>query len=189
MRANLNSTINTQCRFPKNIFLGRWSNFFFFDSDWIFDEKFTSKCRELLKKDGGQSAIIVNLDAKPGVGSSSFLVESETTDSEYQSFLVGASVGKGWLHSVDRFGCTSDVTEWCIYCEKRNEIAVFAVRSLSLVEKYKGVISQLKALPIDQAISIPLSYGFSDRVLSEEWRNELLRQYADLNLSKAQTAR
>jgi hypothetical protein len=60
---------------------------------------------------------------------------------------------------------------------------------LSLVEKYKGVISQLKALPIDQAISIPLSYGFSDRVLSEEWRNELLRQYADLNLSKAQTAR
>lgn len=175
--ANLSHAIEAGLRFPRNVFAGKWIGFFFFDADWVFDAQFVERIKELLKLEGGQAARIADLDATPNTAQSSFLIETNTSGSSYQSFLNGPSVGEGWLHGVGRFGCTSNLGEWCIYCEKGNEIAVVAVRGGQAETRYKAVIDQLKALPIDQAIAKPLSYGFSERAMSAEWRAEIAKQY------------
>lgn len=175
--ANLNAAIDEHRRFPKNVFGGDWSVFFFFDSDWIFDAQFVQKARELLEIEDGKCVCITDLDAHHGLEGSSFFIEKETIGSDFQSFLNDPSIENRWVSSVDRFGCTSDKSKWCIYCEKRNEIAVIAVRDNSAIEKYWAVVTQFKALPIDQAIVMPVSYGFSEQALSSEWRDEFLKQY------------
>jgi hypothetical protein len=177
-RANLSLAIDAGREFPKNVFSGNWGGFFFFDSDWIFDAPFVERARALLEIEGGNSACISNLDAVPSTERSSFFIDKEITGQAYASFLSGPNIEEGWIYGVDRFGCTSDVGQWCIYCERRNEIAVIAVRDSRAMEKYEAAIAQFKALPIDQAVAEPLSYGFSERALSAEWRGELLKQYA-----------
>lgn len=176
--ANLSSALDVNRRFPTNVFLGNWERFLFFDADWIFSAEFVEIANALLTIDGGRCVCIADLDAAPDAQQSVFFVAKEITGSAYQSFLNGANVGEGWLHGVGRFGCTSDAGPWCIYCEKGNEIAAIAIRDNRVAEKCAAAIARFKALPIDQAIAGPLSYGFSERALSPEWRSELLRQYA-----------
>ena len=177
--ANLSASIDVNHRFPMKVFIGEWSGFYFFDSEWIFDAQFIEIARELLKIEGAQCACLVDLDMPTGLEESSFFIEGTVTSLEFQSFLSGSSTaaGVGWVHSVDRFGGTSDGGKWCIYCEKRNEIAVIAIRCNDAQEKYLPALAQFRALPIDQAISRPLSYGFTERALSSDWRDELLKQY------------
>ncbi|MGH8020743.1 MAG: hypothetical protein ACREIA_21145 [Opitutaceae bacterium] len=176
--ANLSRALDARRWFPEAVFLGQWSSFLFFDSDWIFEGPFVEKAKALLQIEGGQCAGISNLDEAVGGGGSSFFIDQKIAGQDYQSFLKGPRVGDGWIYGVDRFGCTSDVGQWCIYCERRNEIAVIAVRESRAVEKYRAAIAQFKAMPIDQAVALPLSYGFSERALSAEWRAELLKHYA-----------
>ena len=183
-RANLILAINASREFPKNVFPGNWGEFFFFDSDWLFDAQFVERARELLEIEGGNSACMSNLDAAPGTERSSFFIDKEITGQAYATFLSGPNVEEGWIYGVDRFGCTSDVGQWCIYCERRNEIAVIAVRDSRGTEKYEAVIAQFKALPIGQAVAKPISYSFSDRALSAEWRGELLKQYGAKPVSR-----
>jgi hypothetical protein len=176
-RSNMSATIDKHSRFPKRVYVGDWRTFFFFDSDWVFDMKFVDKIRQLLDIESGKCAVIVNLDEDVDAENSFFSFENETTHLDFQLFLNGTDLGGGWLHSVGRFGCVSDVGEWSIYCEKGSEIAVIAVRGNIRRDKYSQVVAAFKALPIDQAISMPLSYGFSERALSFEWRQELCIQF------------
>lgn len=176
--ANLSRALDASRRFPENVFLGKWGGFLFFDSDWIFEGPFVERAKALLEIEGGQCASISNFDEAAGTDGSSFFIEQKTAGQDFQSFLQGPRIGEGWIYGVDRFGCTSDVGEWCIYCERRNEIAVIAVRESRAVEKCSAAIAQFKAMPIEQAIALPLSYGFSERALSADWRSEFLKQYA-----------
>ncbi|MEI2422686.1 hypothetical protein V6O07_20580, partial [Arthrospira platensis SPKY2] len=78
--------------------------------------------------------------------------------------LKGDDVDTGWIHQFDRFGCASDSGRWCIYCERSNEIAVFAVRAATDWTLYKEVMRQLRAEPIEAALQEPLAYGFASFV-------------------------
>jgi hypothetical protein len=176
--ANLSRSLDASRRFPENVFSGKWGGFLFFDSDWIFEGPFVEVAKTLVEIEGGQCACISNLDEAAGADRSSFFIDQKIAGQDFQSFLQGPRIGDGWIYGVDRFGCISDVGQWCIYCERRNEIAVIAVRESRAVEKCGAAIAQFKAMPIDQAIALPLSYGFSERALSAEWRTELLKQYA-----------
>jgi hypothetical protein len=177
-RVNLRLAIDASRQFPKNVFSGKWDGFLFFDSDWIFDAQFVERSNVLLEIEGGNSVCMSNLDVAPSTERSLFFIDKGITGQAYTSFLSEPNVEEGWIYGVDRFGCTSDVGQWCIYCERRNEIAVIAVRGNRAAEKYRPAIVQFKAQPIDQALAIPLSHGFSARALSAEWRGELLKQYA-----------
>ena len=106
-----------------------------------------------------------------------FMGKTMTNDA-YRLFLVGANVGEGWIYGVDRLGCASDVGRWCIYCEPRNEMAVIAFRERDSWTRYASVIAQLESLPINEAIEKPLSYALNPRVLLEDWRNEIMKEYA-----------
>ena len=174
---SLRRAINADRKFPSNVFGGNWSRSLFFDSDWMFGERFVVDVQALLAIEGGHVACVASLDATPGGGQSTFVIGKETTGPDFLSFLKGPVAGEGWQHNVGRFGCASDLGQWCIYCEKRSEIAVIAVRGDRAEKMQALAATRFKALPIRQAVSPPLSYGFSERALTPEWRAELVEQY------------
>ncbi len=165
-------------RFPQYVFEGRWDSFHFFDSDRMLEAHFTQVVKALLHVEGGTCALMIDLDVAGSDEWSRFQFDRDTTEHGYQTFLGGnPATGEGWLYGVDRFACNSNVGEWCIYCESGNEIGVLAIGDKERLPEYQMIIDELHALEIEQAILLPLSYGFSARALSQEWRSELVKQY------------
>jgi hypothetical protein len=158
-------------RLPLNVFMGHWGGFFFFDSDWMFSDTFLESLQDLRRLERSECICIRSLD-----GPALFLVEGQTTTADYGAVLAGTGPEDGLVYDFGRFACTSDIGEWAIYCERRNEIAVLAVKPGS-TRKYLSVLHALKAEPIAQAIRDEMSYGFSDRAISISWREELIRHY------------
>lgn len=174
---NLNDAIDATRRFPTNVFVGDWTSYFFFDSDLMFDAEFVKIVKQLFEVEAAACVCLSNLDVKSDAGQAEFLyLDLQLTPDAYRSMLSGPGPEKGWIYGMDRFACVSEIAEWCIYCEKGNEIAVIAVRKDVPVERYLSVIVQLKAMQIEKALALPLSFGFSG--LSAQWRGELLREYA-----------
>jgi hypothetical protein len=187
--ANVTTAIESARRFPKNVFSADWNSFLFFDSDRMFIGRFadgTEVCfaeqvRALLEIDGGKSVCMMNLDqAASGMdGSRCCLFMSKTmTNEAYRSFLRGPNEAEAWLYGVDRFGCASDMGQWCIYCERTSEMAVIAFRERDSWTRFAAVIGHLEALPFKEAIEKPISFAFNPRYLIVDRRIELLREYA-----------
>jgi len=176
----LSDGIKAEYRFPRNVFIGNWGDFYFFDSDWIFEPEFVVRVKSLLDIESGACACFSNLDAasESGRQERQFFIEKRTSPDAFKSLLVEDTPGCGWIYDIDRFGCTSDVSQWCIYCERGYEIAVIAIRQGISVKHYMSVMAQFKATRIDEAINQPLSYGFSERALSAPWRSEFIKEYA-----------
>ena len=175
--ANATSAIDASRHFPKNVFCGEWGSCFFFDSDRMFDPEFVEKIKALLEIESSMHACMSNLDKSSDEERTSFFFNREMAGQTYQAFLAGPKAGDGWIYAVDRFGCASDAGQWCMYCERRNEMAVIVFRKDCSLERYKPVIAQLKALPIKEALDLPLTYGFGH--LSPEWYRDLIKHYAN----------
>lgn len=179
--SNVISTIDVNRAFPTNVFRTGWTEFFFFDSDGIFDRAFVRIAKILLEIERARCACIRNLDTSltgKASGQSSFVISKQLSEETYADFLRGSRPGDGWIYWVDRFGCTSDLNQWCIYCERAQEIGVMGLRGNHSLTNYSAVIAELGALPIKEAIARPLSHGFSATALSAVWREELLRHYS-----------
>jgi len=178
--SNLSKTIDAGRRFPRNVFLGPWSDFLFFDSDWLFDARFVEQVKSLLDIEGGTCACLANLDQITDGDQDRHLlfIDGSTTQNAYRLLLKGETSGSGWIHDMDRFACVSDVSQWCIYCERASEIAVIGFQTDISVERYMLVVAQLKAARIAEAAWHDLFYGFSAQALSAQWRSELLQEYA-----------
>lgn len=173
---NVRCMVDPVRRFPQRVFLGAWDSISFFDSDWVFDAGFVAWAKALLQAEGASYACIFDLDTVSGrdaSGRSTFIIDGKTSGNDYQSFLKGPDAAPGWIFTVDRFACTSDEADWCIYCERANEIAAIAMRSAGL----RHLLADVKAEPIERALAMQISYGFSERALSPDWRSELLGQY------------
>jgi len=166
-------------RFPRNVFVGPWGYYFFFDSDRIFESAFVNQVKMLLHIEGSSCACLVNLDASAETASSHrrFFIDRSTAPNSYKDFIKGERPGQGWIHSIDRFGCASNLCQWAVYCERGSEIAVIAIRSQFAFDRYSLPLSGLKAVRIRDAVSKPISYGFSPEALSTEWRNVLIHEY------------
>jgi hypothetical protein len=177
-RENVCAGVKPDCRFPRNIFVGDWSDFFFFDSDWMTQPDFVDHTKALLDVDGAKCACLWKLDSKDPNEPRFFFVREDTTADEYRTLLAGKTPGYGWLDAMERLACASDVGEWCMYCEPNNEIAVIAFRHLDVSDRYSSAMARVHATRFEDAIrEPPLSYGFSERALSREWRDEFLREY------------
>ena len=169
---NLTRAIDRDKSFPDNVFVSEWDRFFFFDSDWIVDGAFVRNVQALLTAENSSCACLVDLS-----GDGTFIIGKQTTTASYVSLLNGQSIDDGWIYKMGRLACTSDVGHWCIYCEQRSEIAVFALRRSCPLQPYHLFLSEVHALPISKALDCSLSYGFS-RALLPEWREGLLTHYA-----------
>ncbi len=173
--------IDVARRFPENIFVDEWDDYFFFDSDRVFDPTFVVLMQAVLTAERASCACISNLDTvltRLSPEESSFVFERSTTVAEYLTALKGSPSKLGWIYGVDRFACTSDLGEWCIYCERRNELAVVATKVGITDVVQRKLVDGCKALRVDKAIAQTHIYALSARALSPEWRTALLKNYA-----------
>lgn len=174
---NVRGGVGVDRRFPHNIFVGDWGDFFFFDSDWMTESGFVEQVKAFLEIEGSLCACLCRLETEETNQSSLFFVREQTTADEYRRLLAGNAPGQGWLDAMERLACASDGGEWCMYCEPNNEIAVVGFRHKDLSARYAAATRRFRAEPIDVAIKRPLSYGFSQAARSPEWRDQLLREY------------
>lgn len=182
-RENVRTGIDPNRRFPRNIFVGDWADYFFFDSDWMRESDFVDHVKAFLTIEGGQCACLWKLDSEDPNEPRFFFVREQTTAEAYGALLAGTTPGYGWLDGMERLACASDSAAWCIYCEPNNEIAVIAFRQADAGTRYSSAMAHVHATRFEDAIGEPpLSYGFSERALSREWRDEFLQAYAARSL-------
>jgi hypothetical protein len=176
----LRTEIDATKRLPEKVFVGAWEEYFFFDSDWMFESTFVERLKGVLEIEGGAWACICNLDAlnTSEPNTSRFLVDRSTPSGAYAEVLTGTQEKPGWTYRLDRFVCVSDLGVWSIYCERQNEIAVIAVKRDLARGARERLVSAVKALPIKTAIEQSHIYGLSAKALSADWRRALLANYS-----------
>jgi hypothetical protein len=176
----LRAHVDATKRLPDKVFVGAWEECLFFDSDWMFESTFIEQLKAVLEIEGSACACICNLDALNASEpyTACFFVDRSTPSGAYAEVLTGAQGKPGWTHGLDRFACVSDLGAWCIYCERRNEIAVVAVKRDLTRSARERLVSAVKALPIETAIAQSHIYGLSAKALSADWRRALLENYS-----------
>jgi hypothetical protein len=176
-RRTAGGAVDLRRRFPENVFEGTWTAFRFFDSDWMTSPDFVDDVKALLAIEGATCACIVNLEAEFPATRELFVREQTSAD-DYRAVLAGTDPGLGWGSALERLGCASEIGEWALYCEPMNEIAVVGFRDADAWQRYAPALARVQAEPFDVASGDPpLSYGFSDRGLTPEWRRLMSARY------------
>jgi hypothetical protein len=166
--------------FPANVFRAGWGGYLFFQSDWIFSPDFVEIVSHLLKIERSHVCCLLNVSelASGGFHSSvaTFLTDV-TTAKDYDDKLRCGGPAKGWLYKMENYACASDGGEWCMYCEKANDIAVIAFRDRMGPIKYMSALERLPALPIVDVVEGGRSPVFPFAQLVPDWRRGLIDNY------------
>jgi hypothetical protein len=176
-RSNLEMAIKTAARLPQNVFQPGWGSFYLFNSDWMFEGAFVEKIRIMLQQEGSSCACIVNLDRAASDTLAAFAIKGNTSAQEYQRLLAGTGPSDGWVYDVDRFGCTSEIGTWCIYCERASELAILGFNVETLEEKHEFVRAALHASGVSSIGLSPSRFEFASHIISQEWQVEITRNY------------
>jgi hypothetical protein len=178
--ANALSSIRKGARFPHNVFTHKWDGYLFFESYRMFDNDFIELKNIALAEEGSSYVALANLGNTPSgseVEPSFQFLTKDTVYSEYLSILKGDGSALNWMFLMDRYVCTSDKTNWCIYCEKENDIAVLAVRhtlSTSFIQKLRNLLNAESITAIrDSKAGRPFDFD----TLVPSWQSALMAEY------------
>lgn len=183
--SNALSSVRKDRRFPQQILVGHWEDYLFFEPFMMFDPCFIDIKNLLLIEERASVIALINLgnvepidyDDPPTI-----FMEQNTGAKEYISELASKGFPLSWRVLMDRYVCASDKGNWSIYCEKENDVAVFAFR--------KG-FSQLASLEVERLLkakSIRLLSSSGDSQLFDfgklipNWRITLATEYALSNI-------
>lgn len=162
---------------PENVFERSMRRFLFFESDALFFGSFVEAAQTFLEIERSSAVSLVNLTEALQLGrggaSPSICLTQDTTEDKYRERLRGGSPAQRWLYSMDRYGCASNVGEWCIYCEKRNDVAVIGLRDDSSERRFKPALALLGAAPLEEL----WAERFPFREMVKEWRDGLVAHY------------
>jgi len=165
---------------PDRLFVGLWSGFLFFQSDYVFSPDFANIVREFMDLEGAKVTCLLNLDKTETAGfdgAASLFIDATMDGAAYQERLRAGGPAVGWLFDVDRYVCASDVGEWCIYCEKSNDVAVIGLREPDGRRKFELPLEHLAAKPIEDLIEGGRSPLFPFDRLVSDWREGLVDHY------------
>lgn len=166
--------------FPEQVFRGQWSDFLFFQSDYVFAPEFFDFTHELLKMEAASVACLMNLDRTEAyeMERAALLFIDELADKRaYMDTLRGAGPADGWIFAMDRFVCTSDIGKWCVYCEKANDVAVVGLRDISTGPALDAALNRVRAKPIEVLLKEGASPQFPFDRLVPVWRQGLTENY------------
>jgi hypothetical protein len=176
---NLRLGLHPERRLPDRLFSTDRTHFRFFGPDDIFAGDFVGKLGMLLQIEGASCACMANLDVNFGNPQpEAFFLDRLTTPAEYLEQLKGDGRSAGWIHRMDRFGITSEIGGWLIYCEKDNEIAIVAFEGNVKPGQVDQMAAQLDALSVEAAISKPVSIIFASKSLPKAWSDTLIKTYS-----------
>jgi hypothetical protein len=171
--------LRPDARLPSNVFAESWSSYLFFPSDELFLGEFVSAVSGLLLAEKGSVACLINLSETTQMTfdkASAIFLDNRTTASWYDLKLRGNGPADGSIFVMDRYACMSDVGEWCIYCEKEEDVAVIAVRDTDGVTKFDSPLAAMRAAPLSQ-LSVPDTGVFPFNKLTPNWHKELTCNY------------
>lgn len=179
---NALSSISKDRRFPKKVLVGDWEDYLFFDTfGTMFDPCFVEVKNLLLTEKNASVIALINLGDYTPVDNDNPLVifiEENTEAKEYISELESKGAPPGWRFVMDRYVCASDTGNWSIYCEKQNNMAVFAFRK----GFPKSIRSRVEALLRAKSIKLSSSTGDSSLFdfidLLPDWRFTLVTEHA-----------
>ncbi|MBN8884280.1 MAG: hypothetical protein J0I77_01055 [Rudaea sp.] len=172
--------IDYRRQLPERVFVGKWEGFFFCESDRIFHSEFIDVAGAFLHYEQAHVVGFINLDAVSEVGlveRAAIFADEQTTGRQYMESLQGSGPADGWLYQMGRYIVVSDVGDWCIYCEKGNEVAVVGVRSFDYVMKFESALGRLMARPIEDLVEGGRSPLYPFDQLVPEWRKGLIENY------------
>ena len=173
--SNALSSLIGEKRLPENVFAGQWDDYLFFESDLLFEEGFVDAANVLLRDEHASVIALINL----GIAEvpDAFFLDRGTKWVDYHSKLIGDGTPINWVFLRDHYVCASDRGRWIIYCERENDIAVFAFHELPAPTVAK--IRQLfQATSINYPNTLVSAEGFDFGKLVPNWRNTLKVEYA-----------
>jgi hypothetical protein len=177
---NIVKTIDLTVHLPKQVFKKEWSNFLFFQSDWMFTKEFPRVIDEMLLIEKANVCCLLNLSLTPSMNFeeiAAIYIGEKITDDEYYSKLQADGPSNGWLYGVDTYACMSDAGEWCIYCERSNDVAVIGFRNDSESQKFRSSLDNLHAKPILDLIDGGVAPLIPFNRLVPEWSSALIQNY------------
>lgn len=167
--------------FPERVFNPGWGEFLFLDSDRLFMASFVEGLQSLLDVDGARSIDVINLDEiKRGIdwAQATVTVQRDTSTEAYIAMLQGDGPAHGWLFGMDSFAFVEELGSWVIYAEKTSETAVVGFQQRNDISQLVYLFKdRFAARPIREAFTEPLSYVFSERGYTSDWRSRLISNY------------
>jgi hypothetical protein len=179
---NVKQSIDVGTRLPGPVFLGPWAQFLFVEAYALFRPTFTDIVRSLLCAENSRCCCLLNLGSLQGTTFArpdAFYFATDTTDGAYAQCLRESALG--WAVMMDDYACASDVGEWCMYCEKGNDVAVVGLRSRNGSDRFHAELDQLRAEPIGKLLAEGQSAPFPYSRLTRTWRDGLLANYSATN--------
>ncbi len=177
---NITTAINVDEHLPNQVFLGEWSSFSFFESDHIFSGAFVKVMHEFIDVERAALCYLLNITRTHLMEfqeANSFTFEDGVTGNDYENKLQKGGPNEGWLYLMDRYACSSDRGEWCIYCERENDVAVIGFRGKEGPKKFKESLESLHAESIHNLMQMGTGAQPPFGILTARWREELLRGY------------
>jgi hypothetical protein len=142
----------------------------------MFVGAFVRALKMLLYAENAHVACFLNLSETNTMKfetASAIYLDQTTTETSFETKLLGDGPSNGWIYAMNRYGCTSDVGKWCIYCERANEIAVIALQSASDLATFERALAILNAGFLE-SLSGPGKNGiFPFNELTREWHDGL----------------
>lgn len=176
----ITTSIDFAAFFPHRVFRRSWRYFLFFESDKMFVASFVDVLIGLMDIEGSTVSGLLNCGkARGGLvdESACIFIDRATSGDEYVLRLRAGGPSSGWLFGMDRYGCTSDVARWCIYCEKGNDVAVLGFENATDVTKFSSPVKKLGAEPLQVLLRGGAAELFPFSRLIPEWESNLLINY------------
>jgi hypothetical protein len=179
---NAISSIRKDGRFPNKVLVGPWKDYLFFEPLMMFDPCFIDVKNLLLCEEKASVIALINLgnvipinyDDPPVI-----FLEQNTGVKEYISELKSKGAPISWLFLVDRYVCASNRGGWSIYCERENDVAVFAFREGFSESARMQIEMLLKAKSIRLASNSGDSQFFDFNKLLPNWKTTLIAEHRD----------
>jgi len=178
---NVAASVDATAFLPRQVFAGAWDGFLFFEADRMFAPFFAEVMIEFIHAEHATSCCLLNFSQTSTLEyqeAAAVFLEEGVTGSDYDSRLRNGGPAEGWLFAMDRYGCASDKGEWCIYCEKANEIAIIGLRYPSGAEKLASPLMKLRASPIGPLVQMGPNAPPPYKMLTPEWREGLINNYS-----------
>lgn len=177
---NAISCIRSDRRFPRQVFVGDWTDYLFFYPEVLFEARFVEVKNLLLKEENASVIAVVNLgnaNNKTEEEPRAIFLDHDTTPKDYIAGLMGDGSPTSWMFLMDRYVCASDKGHWSIYCEKENDVAVLAVGEAVSRFTYSQLAKLLNAQSIRSVLMPGKGQLLDFQKLVPEWRSALTAEY------------
>lgn len=175
------SCVDTNKILPEMVFVGNWHKFLFCESDHVFSADFSDTLSKLLDADKSDAVGMVNIgmlyDEKLKNKSSAYIARN-TINHDYSKTLNNKNDNDEWIYRMDRYILSPSSGNWCIYCERINEICIISVK-----EGYDFIFEKIQdggiwLGDIKDLIAGGGTYLFPFNKLIPEWRSSLIKNYS-----------